>query len=146
MRPSIASLPRSGWIMTDQLHDRVVAHTNRLICRRANTELHRVGDFVDRAAAQRVVRMRLEQCAPRRLDERASRRTDACGERRPRLGLADEQSFGSRVHALLVRTRGEGALERPCVAIGVAKLAAYERQRLTELTRSRDDFTRERAQ
>ena len=61
--------PRSWPI---ELGDRIVADAGRLIRRGSNPQLHRARDFVDRAAAERVVRMRLEQRPPRRIDERAA--------------------------------------------------------------------------
>ena len=61
-RPSAASRSRASRASTASwpisVEQRVVANAARLIDRRTEAQLHRRRDFVDRAAAQRVVRMR----------------------------------------------------------------------------------------
>ena len=57
---------RSGYrrIMIEQVGDRIVANANRLNNRVIQAPIHGVSHRVDRAAAERVVRLRLEQCTP----------------------------------------------------------------------------------
>src|SRR5690606_26436419 len=87
---------------------------------------HRPRDFVYRAPAKRVVRVTEEERLPRGIEERTSVGS-ALAHRRdgyPGLHIAQEEPLGDRVAALERRSRREGSLERPGVAVRIAQLHA----------------------
>ena len=122
--PAVFRRPGGGRVMPDQVADRIIANADRLDDCVIEAPIHGAGDGVDRAAAERVVRMRLEQRTPGGNEEGESRRRAASpSERRPRFGVANEEPFRQCVVPLLRCSRCEGALQRPGKTVRVAELA-----------------------
>jgi hypothetical protein len=125
LSPGFAARAGPVGIMADEVEESIVANPVRLDDRVVQPHIHRSRDGVDRAAAERVVRMTAEQRRPRCIEERSPREgTPRPGNHRPRFGFAQQRALGSCVRALLVRPGGEGALQRPGIPVRVAELPA----------------------
>src|SRR4029078_5410205 len=108
--------------MSNQGRDCILADCACLIRRGAEALLHCDGDRVDRTTAERVVRVRLEECLPRVVCQRSGVVAVMSRERHPRPGVANQRSFDTSIPTLLVGARSECALEGPRKAVGVTEL------------------------
>jgi len=114
--------------VSDQCGDRILADSTRLVRGRAKALFHRDRNGIDRAAAECIVRMRLEERLPGVVRERAGVVALSRRERRPWLGVANQLALDARVPTLLVGARGERALKCPGETVRITKLAVDDRE------------------
>ena len=127
--PSRVEIALRNGISVDEHTQRVGANGSRLRTRIGPAHVCRERHLINAAAAEGVVRMRGEQRLPRSAHRGLLPAAREPGETGPWLCVAHEQPLDLRILALLVRTRGEGALQRPGPTGGIAQLSVHARQR-----------------
>jgi len=119
--PRVSLRACGGGIVPQQIEHRVIADAARLRDRVVETRIHRARDVVDRAPAQRVMRVTQKDRPPRRVGKHSTGWTPGMGgESGPRLRIANQHPLGLRIPAFLSRARRERALQRPRVSVRVA--------------------------
>ena len=127
--PSRVEIALRDGISVNEHTQRVGANGSGLRTRIGPPHVCRERHLVNAAAAEGVVRMRGEQRFPRSAQRALLPLARKPGETGPRFYVAHEQPFDLRILALLVRARGEGALQRPGPTGGIAQLSIHARQR-----------------